>query len=59
MVLQSKFAKENYEVYYCGEPALYRLTSPSQEKEGGMVLDKVILQMQGILVNKILPPYSK
>ena len=59
MVLQSKFAKENYEVYYCGEPALHRLTSPSEEKEGGMVLDEVILQMQGILVDKLLPPYSK
>lgn len=56
-LIQNTFVKEKCNVLYCGEPEMYRLTTDTEGEDGKKELDEVIIQIQGVLADKLLPPF--
>ena len=57
LLVQLQFVKERCSVSYCGEPELHRLTTETESDEGNVELDEVIIHLQGVLAEKLLPPF--
>ena len=57
-ILQDKYVKDSFQVVYCGEPELYRMTEGNERDGEEVALEEAIVQVQGVLADKLLPPFS-